>query len=93
MPYYLVPDRDGGHQYSRVTDWEKLVADYCRISIMDVYNLPLIEYLTYRRDAFIALLNRSESGQEYLDNAWRCEQTEPERTKLRDKFGGEKHGK
>lgn len=54
---------------------------------MDVYNLPLIEYLTYRRDAFIYLLNKSESGQEYLKNAWRCEQTEPERGKLRAKFG------
>jgi hypothetical protein len=54
---------------------------------MDVYNLPLIEYLTYRRDAFIYLLGKSESGQEYLKNAWRCEQTEPERGKLRAKFG------
>jgi hypothetical protein len=51
-----------------------------------VYDLPLIEYLTYRRDAFIALLSKSESGREYLNNAWRCEQTEPERGKLREKF-------
>lgn len=69
-----------------MTEWEKLVADYCGISIMDVYNLPLIEYLTYRRDAFIYTLNRTEAGQEYLDNAWRCEQTEPDRAALREKF-------
>lgn len=69
-----------------MTDWEKLVADYCGISIMEVYNLPLIEYLTYRRDAFIYTLNRTEAGQEYLDNAWRCEQTKPDRAALREKF-------
>lgn len=69
-----------------MTEWEKLVADYCGISIMDVYNLPLIEYLTYRRDAFIYTLNRTEAGQEYLDNAWRCEQTKPDRAALREKF-------
>lgn len=69
-----------------MTEWEKLVADYCGISIMDVYNLPLIEYLTYRRDAFIYTLNRTEAGQEYLDNAWRCEQTKPDRVALREKF-------
>lgn len=53
---------------------------------MEVYNLPLTEYLTYRRDAFIYMLNRTEAGQEYLDNAWRCEQTKPDRAALREKF-------
>lgn len=69
-----------------MTEWEKLVADYCGISIMEVYDLPLTEYLTYRRDAFIYMLNRTEAGQEYLDNAWRCEQTKPDRAALREKF-------
>lgn len=49
--------------------------------------LGLIEYLTYRRDAFIAHFRHTEQGQEYLDNAWRCEQTEPDRAALRRKFG------
>lgn len=53
---------------------------------MDVYNLPLVAYLTYRRDAFIYSLSRTQSGQEYLDNAWRCEQTKPDRAALRAKF-------
>lgn len=46
-----------------------------------------IEYLQYRRDAFITRLNQSEYGQEYLRNAWRMEQTEPDRAALRRKFG------
>lgn len=35
------------------------------------------------------MLSRTEAGQEYLDNAWRMEQTEPDRKKLRKKFGKE----
>ena len=45
-----------------------------------------IVYLTLRRDAFIAWLSRTEAGTEYLDNAWRMEQTEPDRKALREKF-------
>jgi hypothetical protein len=33
------------------------------------------------------MLSRTEEGQEYLDNAWRMEQTKPERQKLRAKYG------
>lgn len=33
------------------------------------------------------MLNRTEKGREYLDNAWRLEQTKPDRKKLREKFG------
>lgn len=46
-----------------------------------------MEYLAYRRDAFICRLNQGEKGQEYLRNAWRMEQTEPDREALRRKFG------
>lgn len=46
-----------------------------------------IEYLTYRRDAFIHWLSQSEYGQNYLDNAWRMEQTETDRASLRKHFG------
>jgi hypothetical protein len=33
------------------------------------------------------MLNQSEAGQEYLDNAWRMEQTAPDRSGLRKKLG------
>ena len=46
-----------------------------------------MQYLVWRRDAFIYLLSRTDAGQEYLDNAWRMEQTQPDRAALREKFG------
>lgn len=49
--------------------------------------LDFIQYLVWRRDAFIYSLSRTEAGQEYLDNAWRMEQTEPDRVRLRKKLG------
>lgn len=48
--------------------------------------LNYLEFLTYRRDAFIHKLNQTDAGKEYLDNAWRMEQTEPDRQALRKKF-------
>ena len=45
------------------------------------------DYLLIRRDAFIARLRQSESGQEYLDNAYRLTLTKPDRQALRENFG------
>lgn len=55
--------------------------------MLEVEDLDIIDYLTYRRDAFIWRLEQSEEGQEYLENAWRMEQTEPDREGLRKKYG------
>lgn len=55
--------------------------------MVEVNDLDYIDYLVYRRDAFIWSLSRSEKGEEYLNNAWRLEQTEPDRESLRKKFG------
>lgn len=63
------------------------MAEYTGLSLLEVWDLDLLEYLTYRRDAFINRLNQTESGREYLDNAWRMEQTKPNRKKLREKLG------
>jgi hypothetical protein len=51
-----------------------------------VESLDYLTYLTWRRDAFIYKFNQTEKGQEYLDNAWRMEQTEPDRAALRKKL-------
>ena len=48
--------------------------------------MDYVLYLTLRRDAFIAWLSQTERGNEYLDNAWRMEQTEPDRKALRKKL-------
>ena len=64
-----------------------MVAEYAGLSIPQVQQLNFVQYLVWRRDAFIYMLSRTEAGQEYLDNAWRMEQTEPDRAALRGKFG------
>ena len=35
------------------------------------------------------MLSRTEEGQEYLKNAYRMEQTQPDRKRLREKLGKE----
>ena len=64
-----------------------MVADYAGLSLLEVRELDYIQYLIWRRDAYIYMLSRTEKGQDYLDNAWRMEQTEPDRAGLRAKFG------
>lgn len=66
-----------------------MVSEYTGLTFLEVLRLNYIKYLTWRRDAFIWWLSRSEKGTEYLDNAWRMEQTEPDRKALRKKFGKE----
>ena len=65
------------------------MADYARLSLPEVRELNYIQYLIWRRDAFIHKLSQTEEGQEYLDNAWRMEQTKPDRAGLRKKLGKE----
>ena len=57
--------------------------------MIEVDQLDYIDYLKYRRDAFINRMSQTEKGQEYLDNAWRLEQTKPDRKRLREKYGKE----
>lgn len=79
--------RTGGHQYSTTSYWVHLVAEYTGLNFYEVWQMGYLLYLTLRRDAFISWLSGAEAGREYLDNAWRMEQTEPDREALRKKFG------
>lgn len=63
------------------------MAEYTGLSIPEVRELDYIQYLIWRRDAYIHMLSRTEAGQEYLDNCWRMEQTKPDRARLREKLG------
>lgn len=57
------------------------------MTLVEVRKLDYLQYLIWRRDAYIYMLSRTEAGQEYLDNAWRMEQTKPDRVGLRKKLG------
>ena len=62
--------------------------------MLEVDDLNYVDYLIYRRDAFIYSMSQTEKGQEYLDNAYRLEQVDPDKKSLRDQFGEEgKNGK
>lgn len=65
------------------------MADYLNISLYDVEDMDYYDYLLIRRDAIITKLRQTEKGQEYLDNAYRLTLTEPDRDKLRARFGKE----
>lgn len=55
--------------------------------MLEVEELDYIDYLIYRRDAFISRMSQTEKGEEYLNNAWRLEQVKPDRDSLRKQFG------
>jgi predicted RNA polymerase sigma factor len=63
-----------------------MVAEYAGMSLNEVREMDYLMYLTLRRDAFIHKMNQTEKGREYLDNAWRMEQTKPDRAALRRKL-------
>ena len=62
------------------------MADYTGLNFFEIGQLNYLQYLVWRRDAWIHMLSRTETGQEYLDTAWRLEQTQPDRHGLRRKL-------
>lgn len=64
-----------------------MVSQYSGLNLVEVSHLDIIEYWVLRRDAWIDHLSQTEEGREYLDNAWICEQTTPDRERLRARFG------
>ena len=66
-----------------------MVSRYTGLTMLEVEELNYLDYLRYRRDAFIYYTSQTEKGQDYLDKAYRLEQTKPDRESLRNKFGKE----
>lgn len=63
-----------------------MVAEYTGLNFLQIAELDYLQYLVWLRDAYIHKLSRTEEGQKYLDNAWRMEQTKPDRAALRKKL-------
>lgn len=53
------------------------------MSFAELQQSRYLSYLQWKRDAFISRLEQSEKGKDYLKNAARMEQTEPDRAGLR----------
>lgn len=62
------------------------MSEYTGLDFFQVGELDYLQYLIWRRDAYIQKLSSTEAGREYLDNAWRMEQTTPDRAALRKKL-------
>ena len=62
------------------------MSEYTGLNFFEVSQLNYLQYLIWRRDAYISMLSRTENGQKYLDDAWRMGQTTPDRAKLRSKL-------
>ncbi len=69
---------------------EKLAIDFTGLNLWDIQEMDLDVYLYIVRQAYIYSLSQTEKGREYLENCWRLQQTKPERSKLRKKFGAPK---
>lgn len=81
------PSDDGGMQYEIQTFEEHTIYDYTGLNFKEVEELSLIEYLLYFRDGIIYKLSQTESGRNYLEEAFILEQTSPDRKKLRENYG------
>lgn len=89
----MAEDSAGRHEYINTTWGRRLVAEYTGLNFHQVGRLDYGTYLLWLRDAYIAGLNSTEEGRQYLDDCWRMEQTKPDRGKLSAKFGkGAQHG-
>lgn len=88
MPWYPDESEPGRNRYEVASEFDKLVADWMNIPLMDVWDIDYLLYMQMRRDAFISRLRESEAGREYLDKAWLLSRTEPDRAESRRRFGG-----
>lgn len=87
LPQYPMAATAGQNDYENTSWSRRLVSAHTGLNFNEIGQLDYGTFLLWRRDAFIHALNSTEAGREYLDNAWRMEQTKPDRAKLRRKFG------
>lgn len=54
------------------------MAEYAGISVMDVYTLDIFTFWALLHDAVVYNHSQTQKGREWLKNAWRLTQTEPD---------------
>ena len=60
--------------------------EYSGIDFLSQKEMNLVEYLSVARDSYIASLNKTEEGRDYLERCWVAVQTKPDRDALRRNF-------
>ena len=91
MPYYPggpSKSEDDKIYYKPETEGEHLVISYLGLSILEIQEMDIDDYLFYLREAYIYRMNQTKEGREYLANCWRMTQTKPDRKKLRKQMKG-----
>ena len=88
IPYYPLENKMQSH-FKIDTSSEKTVIDYTGLNLHEVFDLPIFDFLILYHDAAIFNMSKTQDGIEYLNNAWRLQQTEPDIDSLRENFGGE----
>lgn len=68
MPFYPDSDLDEGLPYEIEMYWEHVIADYLGMTVADVLDFDIVDYLALRREAFIAKMSTTKEGREYLEN-------------------------
>ncbi|MCI2000267.1 MAG: hypothetical protein LKJ75_05140 [Clostridia bacterium] len=79
-------DEEKPYLYTDTEDL-KMVADYSRLNFNECLELNCYTYKCLVRDAFIYKMRKTEKGIDYLETCWLLQQTQPDRKKLREKFG------
>ena len=85
VPYY--PSDKDTCKYQVLSWEEKTIADYLKINVFDVNELNIIDYWFFLRESVIYSLSQTAEGIDYLNNAYRLTETEPDREALREKYG------
>ncbi|MBR3421545.1 MAG: hypothetical protein IKG98_05730 [Ruminococcus sp.] len=81
----IEPDSDAEElPYNCTTTHIKAVAEYARMSFLEVYELRITEFWKLFRDAIIWNYSRTEAGIEKLRHAKCMSQTEPDRDSLKE---------
>lgn len=78
-----------GDPYEVETYLRHLVATYTGLNFNEIGQLNYIDFLQYRRDAYIQRCMSTQEGRNHLHECWRFEQTKPDREKLRRTVGKE----
>lgn len=89
LPQSPMAETVGRHNYINTTWGKRMVSEYTGLNFHQVGELDYGTYLLWLRDAYISRLSQTEEGREYLDDAWRLEQTKADRAALRKKLRGE----
>lgn len=77
-------DDTPAEQYFVNTSWGRhMVSAYTGLTFHQVGQLDYVTYLQWLRDSYIYALNQTTEGQEQLREAWRLQQTAPDRSAIR----------